>query len=173
MNHPVKMLNTYTLKRTSYSPLQDENWQDTEYNLKLDTYQHKDHNMWDWLKVTVRDHDNKPLISFVHNYHDLPHSIYAKQNGKEFMITSGHYQCISIYNITDNEFKDYAYPNDEELAFGRALCPEVFDWDSKTNTLTITGRKWGGPKEIMIIHNADLNNLVFTNTTWEDAYEGE
>lgn len=169
MNHPVKQLPSYKFYRTSFMSVEDANWQAAPYSLRLDHYKHKDGNFWDWLKVSVLNEKREVLCSFFHNYHELIKPIYVKQNNKEFIITSGHYQCVSIYNITDNIFTDYAYPNDEEFNSGRALCPETYDWDGKN--LKITGRKWGGPKEIMIIKNANLEHLDVSNPQWEDYYE--
>ena len=172
MNHEVKMLNSYKYHSSARKVLRDENWQETQYTLKLDTYKHKNSSFWDWLLVTVLDKDNKPVCQFVHNHRVLPQPLYTVQNNKEYIITSRDYRCISVYNITDKVFTDYTYPDDDnEFKNNRTICPELYEWDNKTNTLTITGSKWGGPEEIMILKNVNLDDIDMSNPSWKDYYE--
>lgn len=175
MNHPITIdENAYEFVQVTKYPLIDSNnHQIDKYMLYIDTWQHKDKTKryWNYTRIFLYDtYYNKPLFHFDRNYHKPP-IIYAKQNGEEFLITSGNYQCISIYNITRDTFKEYVFPNDEALKNGWGFCP--IEYYLEENTLKIKGCVWGGPIEIMIIPNVDLNYLSFENIEWDDYYKDE
>jgi len=96
----------------------------------------------------------------------MPNLLYVLQNNQEFIITSGAYQCISIYNITKNEFTDYVYPNDEAFEWCEGFCPTHFLWQD--NNLIVYGSLFNGPPQRIIIYKPDLNHLSFDNVTFED-----
>lgn len=176
MNHEVKMLSSYKYHSTTSKPLRDADWQETKYSIKLDTYKHKNSAFWDWLLVTVFDDERNPICQFVHNHRTLPQPIYTTQNNNEYIITSRDYRCISVYNITTKTFTDYTYPDDnDDFVNNRTLCPELYEWDTQTDTLTVTGSKWGGPEEIMILEHINLDNIDMSKPKWKDyySYEGE
>ena len=51
--------------------------------------------------------------------------------------------------------------------------PELYEWDPKTENLIVTGSKWGGPEEIMILEHVNLDNIDLSNPKWKDYYEYE
>lgn len=118
--------------------------------------------------------DGKPLCEFVRNYPSF-HAIFAEQNGVDFIITSGDYQCITIVNLNTGEIKSYVDVDDKKLGCG--FCPIYFDWDE--DTLYVEGCVWACPYETMIAREIDLLNPIdaFNNADWtcddDDDYEEE
>lgn len=166
MNHQIQIEDYYTMCHTRIVPCEGTK----RYIAISHTYKAADHNiMKDWNKYTVSIFDCKThhtLFEFNRNYPHLPNLLYVKQGNQEFIITSGAYQCISIYNITYNEFTDYVYPNDEAYDWGDGFCPVRFQWIN--DTLVVWGSLFNGPPQKMFIPNPDLNHLNFDNVYFED-----
>ena len=125
---------------------------------------------WDKFQVSIYDKSNSiKLFTYNRNYSFIPQPVYAEQNNQKFIITSGSYQCISIYNINTNEFKDYVYPNDEAFEWGDGFCPTRFEWEE--NNLIVYGSLFNGPPQKMTIFDPNLNNLNFNSILLEDSDE--
>ena len=174
MNHKVLIdRNNYTLIEIKLENILDINNQSSKYFMRQLLWRHwnNSHTLhWDQLELEIYS-NNKIYYKFARNTPHPPPTLYIIQNNEEFIITSGNYQCISIYNLTRNEFKDYVYPNDDEINYWRGFCPLQYQWNK--NTLIITGQVPEGPIEILQVHNVNLNNLTFQEIDWDDYYKEE
>lgn len=114
--------------------------------------------------------NNEPLCEYVRNYPSF-HAIFVEQNGKDFIVTSGDYQCITIVNLTDGEVKSYVDIDDKKHGCG--FCPIYFDWDE--DTLYVEGCIWACPYETMIARDIDLLNptAAFNSADWEEEDEDD
>lgn len=114
------------------------------------------------------------MFEFVRNYPSFE-AIFVEQNGVDYIITSGDYQCITIVNLDDMEAKSYVDVDDKK--FGCGFCPIYFDWDE--DTLYVEGCVWGCPYETMICRDIDLSDPIaaFNGAEWtsddDDDYEYE
>lgn len=108
------------------------------------------------------------LCEFVRNYPSF-NAIFVEQNGIDFIVTSGDYQCITIVNLNNGEIKSYVDVDDKKHGCG--FCPIYFDWDE--DTLYVEGCIWACPYETMIARNIDLLNptAAFNSADWEDDYD--
>ena len=176
MNHPVLINhNTHILINTKIEPILDKNDKPSPYFIRQLTWRYwtKDNSQhYDRIEVEILS-ERENYFTFARNCADTPPLLYVQQNNEEFIITSGDYQCISIYNLTRREFKEYVYPRDDELIHYRGFCPKEYEWRDFDDTLTITGQIPYGPMEIMLIHNIDLNNITFQEIDWDDYYKEE
>lgn len=174
MNHPVLINHsTHTLISTQTMPIWDKDNKKSPYYIRQLTWRYwsddgKQH--WDRIEVEILSNSEK-YFTFARNCPNTPPLLYVKQYNQEFLVTSGDYQCISIYNLTKRTFKEYVYPRDDEYIHYRGFCP--LEYKYKDNTLTIIGQVPYGPMEIMIIHDIDLDNITFKNIEWDDYYKEE
>ena len=125
-----------------------------------------------WRKHRISIYDTKTLevlYTYIRNYDELTNLLYVVQNNQEFIITSGAYQCISIYNITKNEFTEYVYPNDEAFEWCEGFCPVDFAW--RDNNLIIRGSLFNGPPQVLTIYKPNLEKIKFDNILFEDVEE--
>lgn len=166
MNHPAVIENYY--QPYDIETISCDNTDKYKATIQLfKAPYHKINKFWNKYKVSIYDtKTNEVLHEFNRNYGYMPNMIYVQKDNEEFIITTGAYQCISIYNITRNEFKDYVYPNDEAYDWGDGYCPTWFEW--KDNNLIIYGSLFDGPPQKMTIFDPDLNNLNFNSILLED-----
>lgn len=99
------------------------------------------------------------LYTWNRNYFYAPPFLYVEQNNQEFLITSGDYQCLTIYNITAKIFTDYVIDGEEAYAAGRGFCPATLTY--KKNSLIIEGSVLNGMPEKLTIHNPNFNDMKF------------
>ncbi len=166
MNHPTQIENYYQKYKTEEIPIINTN----DYVLMATRYKAPYHNImkyWDKFQVSIYDKINKQILfTYNRNYSLIPQPVYVEQNNQKFIITSGSYQCISIYNITKNQFKDYVYPDDEAYEWGDGFCPTSFQWLDEN--LIIKGSLFDGPSQYIIIYNPNLDDLNFNKIDIED-----
>lgn len=121
-------------------------------------YSGNDHKYWEQLEFHVYK-DGKRIVTFCRNHPTIVNCVYAKQNGKEFIITSGDYMCVTIVNLTDGTVESYT--DESRYGDGLAYCPSSFGWDENENTLNIIGCIWGSAGDDLITFtNIDLLNPV-------------
>lgn len=175
MNHPVLINHsTHILIESELIPVKDGDYNFSPYYVRQLKWRYygSAEEYWDKIEIEILLPDtHQSIFTFARNCPQTPPLLYVKQNNEDFLVSSGNYQCISIYNITRREFKEYVYPKDEEVIHWRGFCPISYKW--KDDTLTVTGQKPYGPMEIMIIPNVDLNHLNFQNIEWDDYYKEE
>ena len=135
MNHPVLINHgTHTLIDVIKTPIFDAYGEPSPYFARLltlryycaDGIQH-----YDKLEIELHDKD-KYYFTFARNSPNIPPMMYVKQNNQDFIITSGDYQCISIYNITTKQFTDYIYKDDRDYIHFRGFCPLEYKWTEES-----------------------------------------
>lgn len=140
-----------------------------KYSVKVErfTCKNPEKHYWDQCKVHIYE-DSQETIVFSRNY-GAPKAIYVSQNGKDFLVTSANYQCVTVINLTDKTIESYT--NEEAYRLGGGFCPISFDWDEGGNTLEVYGCVWACPYGTYYFKNIDLSNPVFD---WKNArYEDE
>lgn len=160
MNHEVIIDEKLWVKCGDEIPIRVRNLPD-DYHVCFQDYKYIDpeKKYWNQMKINVYKNDEL-FVSIGRNYSSLPRPLYACQNGKEFLITSGDYMCITIINLTDKTVESYTDENRYKI--GAAFCPTTFtDWDEDTSSLEFEGCVWGGSFEIITFKNLDLSNPVF------------
>lgn len=131
----------------------------TKWSFKISYYRYKgnDYPFWDQSKIDIYN-DKKLYMTFYRNYGKEPSMGYAVQNGKEYLITSEDYMCITIINLTDKKINSYK--------IGNELCPLEF---SVTHTLDnkidvrVFGCVFAGPYIYFDLNNIDLSNFSISN----------
>ena len=68
-----------------------------QYLVKYQVYKHNDRNKhyWEQIEINILN-NNEQFLTIGRNYSSIVQPIYARQNGKDFLITSGNYMCITI-----------------------------------------------------------------------------
>lgn len=123
-----------------------KNSADFEYTAIKESYRYADNkvNYWNQLKIIILK-NGKNYMSFNRNYPSVPHLAYAKmRNGKEYIITSGDYQCLTIVNLTEKKIESYCLGDYDK---GWGFCPTSIDVEKNedgTIDLRIEGCYWGG-----------------------------
>ena len=171
MNHPVQIPPHYKSDSFYFLPVIDSEFIHSPYRTNINKYIYTDKNNINYYKLEINILDKKTksiLYTFSRNTDSCVMPILVRQNDKEFILTSGDFQCISIYNVTDNIFTDYVYGGDEAYEEDRGFCPKDYVWNDKTQTLFIYGKIDFGPPEVLMIHNPDFQNLNFDNIEWTD-----
>lgn len=132
-----------------------------------------DKHYWDVSKLIIKTKD-KVLGTFYRNYRPGPVA-YAVWEGKEFLITSLDYQCITIINLTDGCTVENYCAGDYSKGCG--FCPTYITYDEEYEELDIEGCFWGGPYEHMVLRGVQFNPLRFAAVEFysddEDEYEDE
>ena len=132
-----------------------------QYQVKYQLYKFHDPRKHYWKQIEINVYKNDELfISIGRNYSTMTRSIFAHQNGKDFIITSGDYMCITVINLTDGTTESYT---DEEMyKEGRVYCPICFtSWDEGTSTLQFKGCVWGGEYYLITFTGVDLECPMF------------
>lgn len=120
---------------------------------------------WNQLELNVYK-NNELVVTVGRNYHSPAHSVYATQNGQEFIITSGDYMCITIINLTKGTAESYTW--EERYTEGGAYCPISFkEWDEEESELSFIGCVWACPDEIVTFEDVNLDNPIFD---WVNAH---
>lgn len=136
----------------------------------------KRNKVWGCLRYHIYK-DGQEILTLDRNYPAGVGMIYVVQHGKEFIITSGDYQTITIINLTDLTMESYC--DDYRYKRGWAFCPQEFssnyygDEDVGDELeLTVTGCYWGGETEMYVFSNVDLLNpdLDFSKAEWIPLY---
>lgn len=142
-------------------PVYIENLPNT-YKVYKEVFKASESRYWAFIRVHIHE-NNQEILTFDRNYPSLPESIYVKQCGKEFIITSGDYQTVTIVNLTDLTMESYCNEYRHEKGWG--FCPiefnssyDIDDSDDEEIELRITGCYWGGSYETYIFPNIDLLN---------------
>lgn len=135
------------------------------YSVIQQNYKHatKDH-IWGSSIIQICS-NGTVMFEFVRNYPSFD-AIFVEQNGIDYIITSGDYQCITIINLDDMTAKSYV--DIDDIKHGSGFCPISFDWDE--DTLYVEGCIWACPYETMICREIDLSNPIeaFNNAEWVD-----
>lgn len=132
-------------------------------------YQNPNAHCWDVNIITIYENVGpgplRQVCEFARNYPSFS-AEYVRQNGKDYLLTSGDYQSITIVNLTDGIVKSYADP--DCLAFGAGFCP--IDFCACEDYCWIEGCVWGGDRERMHCDNIDYSNPIkaFNNARWSD-----
>ena len=132
-----------------------------QYQVKYQLYKFHDPRKHYWNQIEINVYKNDELfISIGRNYSTMTRSIFVHQNGKDFIITSGDYMCITVINLTDENVESYT---DEEMyKEGGAYCPLCFiSWDEKTSTLQFKGCVWGGEYYKITFKDVNLEKPTF------------
>lgn len=144
-----------------------------EYTVTKHIYSYYDPEAHYWdMSVIVIYKEGKELCRFLRNYGSIP-MIYVKQCGRDFLITSGDYQCITIVDLEKSEVKSYTDPINRK--FGAGFCPinfyyDEYEWGDKITELMIEGCVWGGPFERMYCENINLRHPIpsLNEAKWAD-----
>ncbi len=172
MNHPVIIEPYYIPTTMHFEQIPVTNAKDHDLYLMVEKFKCPDDIGFQWPKLRLsimQKHPKKIIRTFHRNYWQVPPIIYTEQNNQKYVITSRDYQCISVYNVSQDIFTDYVYGGEEAYANARGFCPSVYKWDGQN--LTVIGSVFNGPPEIMIIKNVDLNDINFNEVEWQDYYE--
>ena len=173
MNHPVIIESYYAKSKTFWIPIFDSEKRRSRYSAIVEFYRAPTHPvMKSWDKAQINIYDKKQnliIFRYKRNYSYIPRPLYVRQKDKEYIITTGAYQCISICDLQERCMTDYVWPDDEAYENGDGFCPTAFDW--KDNNLIIYGSLFNGPPQIMTIHDAHLDNLRFDNVTFKNNEE--
>lgn len=133
----------------------------SQYQVKYQLYEYNDStkHYWNQMEINVYK-DDELYLTIGRNYSFIANPVYAHQNGKDFIITSGDYMCITVINLTDRTVESYT--DEESYKKGWAYCPTSFNWwDEETSTLQLEGCVWGGEYEIITFKNVNLENPAF------------
>lgn len=117
---------------------------------------------WGHLRFHIHKNGQK-ILTLDRNHPYGVYMVYVEQHGKEFIITSGDYQTITIINLTDLTMESYC--DDYRHKRGWAFCPQEFNSNycggkdvGDNLELTVTGCYWGGETEMYVFSNVDLLN---------------
>lgn len=128
-------------------------------NYQLYKYNDPDKHYWNQMEIKIYK-DDELFLTLGRNYGSIANPVYAHQNGKDFLITSGDYMCITVVNLTDGTVESYT--DEDCYNKGWAYCPTSFSWwDEETSTLQLEGCVWGGEFEIITFRDLDLENPMF------------
>jgi hypothetical protein len=164
MRHEVKIPESYRERLTKDVRL----FKDIPRDIKIvqHAYEHRgDEKYWNYTSYDVYLR-NELVLSFNRNYSTCPPFEYAKINNKEYLITSGDYQCITVLDLTER--KIYDFTNEEGYKFGCGFCPLDITYDGDDKTLFVEGCIWGCPYETIIFRNVNLLNIDFSTAEHED-----
>lgn len=173
MNHPVKIEDSYESKYIHFYGIKNCPPEEARQLYVVEEYfewpGHEPKIKLSLISRAPRPYGRNKEVMFTWNrtgFYMAP-LIYAEQNGEEFLITSGDCQCISIYNITKNEFKDYVVGGESAYIKGDGFCPIVYS--IRDNNLIVEGYFHDEMPQRLIIKNPDYNNLKFDDTEWENT----
>lgn len=173
MNHPVKIESYYESKALYFHHITGypENQERQLYVIE-EYFECKKYN-WPKMKLSLLERrpaeygrSKEILFTWKRNYFYVPPMLYVKQNNQEFLVTSGDYQTLLVYNISRKFAEDYVIGGEDAYKAGRGFCPAILTM--KDNNLIIEGSVFNGPPEKLIVMNPDFNNLDFEKVYWED-----
>ena len=132
-----------------------------QYLVKYQVYKYNDRNKhyWEQIEINILK-NNEQFLTIGRNYSSIVQPIYAHQNGKDFLITSGNYMCITIVNLTDGTVESYT--DEDAYKEGGAYCPICFtSWNEESSTLQFKGCVWGGEYYLIKFTGVDLECPIF------------
>ena len=171
MNHNVEIQDYYKSDSFYFLPVIDSETIHSNYRININKYIYTDNNNIQYykLEINILNKTTKQILyTFNRNNDKCVMPILVRQNDKEFILTSGDYQCISIYNVTNNIFTDYVYGGEVAYEANHGFCPQEYIWNKDVDTLFIYGQINFGPPEVLMIHHPDFQNLTFTDIEWTD-----
>lgn len=123
----------------------------------------KNSRYWSHIKIDIYK-DGELWFTFYRNYSAIPPFGYLVQNGKEYLVTSSNYQCITVINLTDKKMESYCLGNFE---YGGGFCPTDIYVDTCYDSIDIKieGCYWGGDYGYFILEDVNMEHFEIPEDT--------